>query len=444
MLFRRIVKNSSYLFSATGFSAGIGVLQGILVARLVSVDGFGVLAIIMTFTNVINNLASFRMHELVVKYVGEYNEQNEPERAAAVFKAAALLEILASLVAFCMIFLLAPLAAQFFAKDSSKTNLFILYGLIVLANLITESSTGLLQIQDRYRRIALLNLSQSIFTLLLTLAAFWVRPDLTGVVLAYLGGKSVSALSLAGSAWMEAARQWGRGWWRARLDLLRPQRGLLLRFAFSTNISATINLVNKDSELLWVSLLRGPVETGYYRLALSLVNFIEMPVAPLPQTTYPELARLASKKDWAGMRAVLRQGSLLAGAFSWIAAAFLVLLGQPLIQLYGDEFLPAYPALVILLLGSAVANTFYWRRVALLSLGQAGFPARLNSILALLKTAGILVFVPRFGYLASATLLSAFYWIGSLASVFKLRSLLRQREAISLQGAASNHPGEAE
>lgn len=409
------------------------MLQGILVARLVDIDGFGILATIITFTNVINNLASFRMHELVVKYVGEYSEKNQPEAAAAVFKAAALLEMLASLAAFGLIVLLAPFAAALFAKDSRISGLFMLYGMIVLANLISESSTGLLQIHDRYRRIAQLNLSQSVFTLLLTGAAFWLRPDLTGVVLAYLGGKSISAFSLAAAAWIEAARQWGRGWWRANLALLQPQRGLLLRFAFSTNISATINLINKDSELLWVSFLRGPIETGYYRLALSLVNFVEMPLAPLPQTTYPELSRQAARLNWTGMRAILRQGSLLAGGFSLAAAAILVIIGQPLIRLYGEAFLPAYPALVILLLGSAVANTFYWRRVALLALGQAGFPARLNSILALLKTLGILIFVPRYGFLASAALLTGFYWIGSLASVLKLRALLRQREQSSPQ-----------
>jgi len=69
-LFRRVVKNSGYLFSTTGVSAVLSMIQGILAARILGVEGFGVLGTITMFTSVVNKFASFRMGELVVKYVG--------------------------------------------------------------------------------------------------------------------------------------------------------------------------------------------------------------------------------------------------------------------------------------------------------------------------------------------------------------------------------------
>jgi O-antigen/teichoic acid export membrane protein len=84
-LIRRVVKNTAYLFSATGISAVLSMLQGILVARMLGVTAFGVLGTIIMFTTVVNKFASFRMNELVVKYVGQYTENDEPERAAAVY-----------------------------------------------------------------------------------------------------------------------------------------------------------------------------------------------------------------------------------------------------------------------------------------------------------------------------------------------------------------------
>src|SRR5512139_3788603 len=124
-LLRRVVKNSSYLFSTTGVSAGLGMLQGILVARLLGVDGYGIVGVITLFTGVVNNLVSFRMGELVIKYVGEYTEAGDDPRAAAVFKLSALVEMGASVVAFVLLVLLAPLAAQYLAKDPSTAGLFI-------------------------------------------------------------------------------------------------------------------------------------------------------------------------------------------------------------------------------------------------------------------------------------------------------------------------------
>lgn len=428
-LVRRVVKNSGYLFSATGISAAISMFQSILAARLLGVAGFGILGTITMFTSVVNKLASFRMSELVVKYVGHYTEIGDRQRAAAVFKAAALAEMLASLFAFGLIFALAPLGARYFAKDVSTQNWFVIYGLIVLANLIAESSIGLLQIFDRFRRIAVLNVVQSVFTLTVIALAYVTDGGFLQILLAYLGGKVIGAMGLTIAAMVEATRRWGRGWWRVPLTLLRDQARELVHFAVSTNISATLSLINKDSELLWVSLLRNPVETGYYKLALSLVNLVQLPVSPLPQATYPELSREVARKNWRNVRYVLRQGSILAGTYTLAASLGLFFFGRSIIRvIYKPEFLPAYPALLILLIGYLVANTFYWNRAALLAIGRPDIPAKINLGLAVLKVIGILLLVPVFGYLASAGLLAGSYLIGVTLSVLILRSEVSKRE----------------
>jgi O-antigen/teichoic acid export membrane protein len=428
-LFRRVVKNSGYLFSTTGISAAFSMLQGILAARLLGVEAFGVLGAITTFTSFLNKFVSFRMGELVVKYVGHYSETGDDMRAAAIFKLAALVEMLASLVAFGLVLLLAPIGARFLAKDASTTNLFAIYGTIVLANLIAESSMGLLQIYDRFRNVAFLQLLQSAVTLVLIAVAFFMHGGLIHILLAYVAGKMIGAVGLTISAFVEAASKWGKTWWRAPLGLLRHQTRDLASFAISTNISASLSLVTKDSEVLWVSLFRNPVETGYYKLALALANMVQMPVSPLPQATYPEISRQVARNKWANVRYILRQGSRLAGGYTLLASVVLVAFGRPLISwLYKPEFLPAYPALVILLIGFLAANTFYWRRLVLLALDRADFPAKLNTILATLKIIGILLFVPRHGYLASAALLSGFYIFGSIVSVWKIRLLLARYE----------------
>lgn len=434
-LIRRVVRNSAYLFSATGISAGMGMLQGILAARLLGVYGFGLLGTITMFTSVVNKLASFRMNELVIKYVGHYTEEGDSERAAAVFKAASLVEILTSLVAYLLVFLAAPLAARLFAKDAAVTTWFQVYGLIVLANLMAESATGFLQIFDRFRRIAVLNVVQSLATLLMIAGIFFYDEILQpggdptlAVILAYLAGKTLGALGLTVTALIEATRKWGRSWWRAPLSLLRGQARELIGFGVNTNLSATINLVNKDAEILWVSFFRGPLEAGYYKLALALANIVQMPVAPLPQATYPELAREISRSRWDNVRAVLRQGSQMAGGYSVLTTIGLILLGPLLIRIvYGAEFLPAYPALVILLVGFIFANTFYWNRIALLALGQPGYPTRVNFTAAILKIALALVLLPRYGYLGSAALLSGYYLFSITLNVRKTLQILRKQ-----------------
>jgi len=429
-LIQRVVKNSGYLFSGTGVAAALSMAQSILVARLLGVTDFGILGTIILFTSVVNKFASFRMSELVIKYVGQYIVEGDDIGAAAVFKSAAILETLTSLFAFGLIWMIDPLGAQYIAKDVSTTNWFILYGLIVLANFMAESSTGLLQIFDRYKIIAGITVGQSILTLSLIALVYISQGGLYEIVLAYMGGKIAGAIASAVAAVVLATQRWGIGWWRAPIGLLRDRTRELVRFAFSTNISATINLVNKDGELLWVSALTGPTGAGYYKLALSLANLIQLPVSPLPQATYPELSREVAGKNWGNMRYVLRQGSFMAFAYSVAAGLFLIIFGKALIAFFSTpEFLPSYPALLILMVGLLVANTFYWNRIALLSLGLADYPAKINSIAAVLKIIGMLTIVPIFGYLGSAALLSGFYVFSVSLNVRKTFRELKMRRS---------------
>lgn len=424
---RRLIKNSGYLLSSTGISAALSMLQGILVARLLGVESFGLLGTITMFTSVVNKLLSFRMGELVVRYVGLYNEEHNQPKSAAVYKSAVLVEMLTSIFAFTLLLLIAPLAARFLAKDISATYLFRIYAFLVLANLTYESSLGLLQIYDRFNRIAAIHISQSLINVTLVGVIYFMEGDLVAVLLAYLIGKSIGAIGISTMAFMEAFHMFGKRWLLQPINVLKTKARELTHFAINTNISATISLVTKDSELLWVSFFRSPLETGYYKLALSLANIVQLPISPLPQTTYPELSRQVARENWNNMRQIMRQGSLIAGGYSFAATVGLAIVGPLLIALiYTPEYLPAYPALLILLVGYLVANTFYWRRAALLSLGQPNFPTKVNLILAALKVVGIIIFVPKYGYLASAALLSSFYIAGSIIYVLKIRTLIPQ------------------
>jgi len=440
-----VIRNSGYLFSSTGIVAFISMLQSILAGRLLGVAGFGILGAITMFTTVVNKFASFRMGELVIKYVGYYTESDDQPRAAAIFKAAALVEMAASLAAFGLIWLLAPLGARYFAKDESLQGWFIIYGLIILANLMAESATGLLQISDRFRNQAALNVIQSLFTLAVILWAYFTQGGLLQVLLAYLGGKVIGALGLTLASLTEARRRWGQGWWRTPLGVLRPQAGELARFAINTNLSSSLSLINKDSELLWVSFFRNPLETGYYKTALAIINLVQLPVSPLPQATYPEISREVARKNWSNLQTILRQGSVLAGGFTVLAGIALVLLGKPLILLLYKkaEFLPAYPALLILLVGYLFANTFYWARTTLLALGLPHYATQVNILVTVLKVVGVLVLLPAIGYLGSPIMLSFSYVLGISLSVFKLRSVIAQRQAAPGNNAPSQESHDA-
>ena len=177
------------------------------------------------------------MDELVIKYVGQFNEAKDERRAAAVFKTAALTE-----------------NGQFLrrlwidlAAGSARSNLFrqgydinapgsLFMDWVVLFNLITESATGLLRIFDRFRRMAALNAAQAVVTLGLTLVVFISYHWMPALV--NFNGQALSPVD-GGLSWYIWPENWsvpwvwliwlrprraapgGAGWWRVSFGALR-------------------------------------------------------------------------------------------------------------------------------------------------------------------------------------------------------------------------------
>ena len=414
------MRNTGYLFSGSTVSMLLSLLQSMFAAWLLGVAGLGHLGNITVFTSTINRLFSFRMGELVVRYMDKFHAEGREDRAAAVVKAAALAEALTSLFAFGLLLLLAPWAALTFSKDASLAPLFMFYGLTIPGNLMTETSTGVLQVGRRFRSQAWINVGQAWLTALLIAAAYFGGGGLGEVVAAYLLGKLILGLTPMLLAWRALRERFGAGWWRVSFDLLPPLKELAF-FAFATNFSATLNLLVRDSEQLWVSYFLSPYEGGLYKVALAIINLVMVPITPFISTTYPELSKAVAQKAWPQLRRLLRRVTLIAGGFTVIVGLGLVLFGNLLITIYGKgpDFLPAYPALLVLLLGYGLANALFWNRSLLLALHQPGFPFKVTLLTGLAKVGLSFVLVPLYGILAQAALLSAYLATSVLAIAWK-------------------------
>jgi O-antigen/teichoic acid export membrane protein len=413
---RRVVKNSGHLLSGNAFAAGLGSLQGIFAVRLIGVSQWGLVATIMLFATDINRLLSFRMSEVVVQRLGAALPAGEKVEAAATVKAAMLTEALTSIVAFIILAALTPWAAALFAKDIQTAPLFMLYGVILLSNITAESSTGALQSLRRFDWITRINIVQSIFTASLILYAFLAQRGILEIVLTFTVGKTINGIGLSFFALRALHKTLGADWWKTPLRSLPDGRGMF-SFMVSTNLNGTVYLFTRDSILLILAALLSTTEVGYFKLAQGLINLIMLPLDPLIGPTYAEISRTVALKQWDATRQLLRRVSLLTGSLVFAVGSGLALTGWFLIPLiYGPETAPAYPVLLILLVGYGFASIFQWNRPLFLALGKPGYPMLISLLVGLVELTLIFTLVPQFGYLALAGILSA-YFVASIGII---------------------------
>ncbi|MGD0611167.1 MAG: oligosaccharide flippase family protein [Anaerolineales bacterium] len=440
-LLRRIVRNSSYLFGSNVISSGLGFIQGIIAFRLVGVTNWGAIALIITFSSNVNRLLSFRMSEVMVKYFGPALADGKKAEAAALVKAAGMTEAAVSLIAFLIVILLAPWASTVIAKDARTAPWFVFYSLIILFNLVYETSTGFLQATHRFERMARYTVIQAVITFLVIAGTYilyrWVMTDLLApylvpaVLLAYVLGKAYYNFSQVTLTLKELSSTLGPGWWRTSLKQL-PGKRARLAFALNTNLNGTVNLVFRDNIQLYLGYLLSTTEVGYFNLALGFITTITLILDPFIAPTYSEIARTVAKYQWDTTLRLLRRVTTIASGIVLAVAGFWALTGWWLIPfVYKPQARPVYPVLLILLLGYGFAGIFQWNRSLMLSLGKAGYPVLIEVLAGVVELALIFSLVPRFGYLMMAAILSG-YFILSIGFI-ALRGLweVRHRRVIA-------------
>ncbi len=432
-LLQKIVKNSGYLLSGNVASMVLSIGQSILAGRLLGVVGFGIVGTITAFATLLNRLTSFRMNELVVKYYGEARQQGNVQRAGAIVKAAGLAEAASAFISFLLLIIIAPLAASRLADDPSITWLFRMYGLVILSNLTFESSQGVLQVDGKFRSQALFTLLGSLITAGIILYAFVTHSDLQVVILAYLIGKSVLSIGTISVALVNLQQQLGKDWWKSSFSSLPPIKELA-GFAISTNLSSTIILLVRDNEVLWAAYFLSPLESGYVKTALALINLVQMPITPLISTTYPEINAAVAKKDWNGVRHLLKRVTSISAGWTIATGIGIILFGRWLLSIYGSGFEPAYVPMLFFLAGLGFANVFFWNRPLLLSLGLPMVPYRISLWCGIAKLLLAFLLVPRFGINMEAFLLSAFFIVSVTLIITRGFREISKRERAERKG----------
>jgi O-antigen/teichoic acid export membrane protein len=413
-LLQRVVRNTGYLFGSNTVTMGLSMLQSILAARLLGIYDFGVLGTITVFATTLNRLFSFRMGEIIIKYLGDYLAENRPDHAATIIKTAYIVEGASSLFAYILLVILSPWAANQLADNPESVTLFIIYGLCILGNFGSETSLGILQVDNKFKQQATFTIIQAVLTAVIIVVAYFAGGGLMMVLLAYLAGKLVLGIGPFILAIRSTNHLLGNRWWKRASYSLLPPRAELQTFGLTGNLSATINLFVRDSEVLWVAFFLSPLEAGYYKVALAIINIVLMPITPFISTTFPEITRSVSSRLWGTLRNLLKKVTILSASWTAVVTIGLLLFGPWIILIYGQEYMPAYPALLILMAGFGIANIFFWNRPLLLALGLPKIPFTITLCAGIGKILLAFLLVPRYGYLAEAALLSLYFIISVL------------------------------
>lgn len=200
--------------------------------------------------------------------------------------------------------------------------------------------------------------------------------------------------------------------------------GEWIRGALPFMLLAGTQAVNYYADLLMLGYMSTPDKVGLYRVAVQVADGLGMSLMAITMAIRPTLAGLHDADDWPRIQRMLVGGHRAGVAIVLPLAVLLAVFSEPFLGLvFGQEYVPAGPALVILVLGKALYATVCFGGVALSMFGKASVASAVTIMSAVLNVAMNAVLIPKIGIegAATATLVSEF--VLSLACILWIRRL---------------------
>lgn len=410
--FKSLLKNSSYLAVSKAIS-GVAALATLAFAgRSLGVMMFGILILITSYAKAASGLSKFQSWQLIVRYGGQAMVPGGADEFKASTGFAFALDVVSGFGGMILAILLLPLLGGLFGI----TDQYLLVAMVYCTLLPTMSAAtpvGVLRALDRFDLLSWQGTTYPIARAILAGIAWWVDAPFEAFVAIWYVTDLGGDLYLWFLAWRELRR-------RKLLQGIRPtlkpdKLPGAWRFAIHVNLTSSLTAAWGPIARLVVGGLIGPAAAGIYRIAASLADSAQKPADLLGKAYYPEVVRmdLKSKKPWK----LMVRGTVLATAAGAVGLLVLLVAGRPLIDaLFGSEFLPAYPVLLLLMAVPLLAMISFPLVPMLYALDRPAAPLNARLAATVLYFAIVAPLSWRFGVTGAA----AAFVIGNAAMVAAL------------------------
>ena len=343
--FRSLVKNTSYLGLSKVVAAIAGVATLAFAGRVLGLVEFGLLVLVVSYAQAASGLTRFQSWQLVIRYGGAALASGDTDTFKRSVGFGLGLDFTSGLVGMAAAIVLLPLVGPWSGIGEALIPMAMIYCLLV-PTMGSATPVGALRALDRFDLISWQGVTYPIARAILAGIGWWQGWPLPAFVAIWF----VTDLGGDLFMWFLAGREMKR---KNLLKGVRPHlsaKSLPGAWPFAIQVNVHSSLMSAWGPVARVIIggLLGPASAALYRVASSLADSTQKPADLLAKAYYPEVVRMdfKSKHPW---RLMLR-GTAMASAFGLAAVLFVVLLGQWLLgTLFGPEFTPAYPVLLILL-----------------------------------------------------------------------------------------------
>jgi len=396
--------NASWLFGGSSTAAVFAAVETVVLARMLGVSDFGLLALIIAYVEVINRFFDFRVWETATKYIGTFWTSGDQAKTRSMIKLSYLVDISSGILAFIIAILGANLANSYFIKSPLAYTLICIFAVSLLIDTANSTSDAILRVFNKFRNLAFITSFQTFVRLVFVTTSLLLSMGVKGVLISYvlagLIGLSIRLWSV--STTLNENRL--RGWWNAKLGSIKDEWKGIAWFLGNTSFTGTLRIANDNFiGILLLGYFSGKDAAAYYKIARTIVKLMTRFSDPLHQAMFPELVRFTNLNAMKEFMSLIKFSLKTLLKFTLPIAIFTLIFTEQIIYIiFGSKYLPAINTLRVITVAITISQLTFWTNSALLAMGKPGL-RNISSIGS--KTSyvvSLLLLVPGFSYFGAA------------------------------------------
>ncbi|HEX9667466.1 MAG TPA: oligosaccharide flippase family protein [Thermodesulfobacteriota bacterium] len=427
---KNLFLNASWVFGGNTVSAVFAAIEPIVLARILGVTDFGLLALIVAYVEFLNNFFDVRVWETATKYIGTFWEKRDYERTRSMVKLSYMLDISTGILAFAIAVLTANIANKYLIHSPQAYTLILIYSISLLIDTANSTSDSILRVFNKFKKIAFISSFQTFLRVAFVSLVLFTGLGIKGVLFIYV---AASFIGFAIRIWTvsQTLNEFKlSGWWRAKLALIRDQWREIAWFLTNTSFTGTLKMGNENFlGILALGYFSGKDAAAYYKIARSAVKLMTRFSDPLHQAIYPELVRISKSEGLTDFINLIRYSLKTLLKFTIPLSIIILILAEQLINIFfGKDYLAATNTLRVITIATLISQLTFWINSALLAIGKPGLRTVLDVITTTTYVGLLLILVPRFSYLGAGFAFLGYAIIKSSVSFIFLRDSIKSEE----------------
>ncbi len=398
-LWQRFRRNVSISVLGSGLSLAIKLAQTALLTRLLKIEDYGRLLIVMNLFVFLDSFFGVRVSDLMFRFFPALREKGDRRALKGLLLLCLMISLASGFLIYGSVVILSPRLADRFYPNLELPPLFIIYGCTVLVSSFSGVYEPILRVHDKFASIVAPQVLGSLLTLTL-LGLYFVTLDrgfspggnynLKMIVGAFAVGALVQSvppmlkafrLTMPFLSGVKAA---------AAFQALRAYRKDLVACLLNSNFSGYLKFAVSPGDVFLLGIFSTPTQLALYGLAKQLTSPIAMLQTNIQTAVTPEVTLLVAKRKFAQLRSLLARyirSSIVLGSLPLLTA---FLMGRFLIlMISGSEYLAALPVFYVLAIAAWLMMVFLVFRPLALNLDLLQW----HNLVLLTSTAVLIVFV---------------------------------------------------